>query len=52
MSLDKHELIQKQKDYRLKFWKEYIDHDFSKTVFIDEILFRFGKAKKRKWREK
>ena len=51
MPLEKHELTQKQKEDRLKFWKEYIDHDFSQTVFIDETLFRVGKAKQRKWRK-
>ena len=50
-SVEKHELTQKQKEDRLKFWKEYIDHDFSQTVFIDETLFRVGKAKQRKWRK-
>ena len=44
MQLEKHELTQKHKDDRLKFWKEYIDHDFSKTVFINETLFRVGKT--------
>ena len=44
MPLEKYELTQKQKDDRLKFWKEYIDHDYSQTVFINEYLFRFGKA--------
>ena len=29
MPLEKHELTQKQKEDRLMFWKEYIDHDFS-----------------------
>ena len=29
MLLEKHEITQKQKDDRLKFWKKYIDHDFS-----------------------
>ena len=51
MPLEKHELTQKQKEDRLKFWKEYIDHDFSQTVFIDETLFRVGKANQRKWRK-
>ena len=51
MPLEKHELTQKQKEDRLKFWKEYIDHDFSQTVFIDETLFRVGKAKQIKWRK-
>ena len=51
MPLEKHELTQKQKEDRLKFWNEYIDHDFSQTVFIDETLFRVGKAKQRKWRK-
>ena len=51
MPLEKHELTQKQKDDRLKFWKEYIDHDFSQTVFIDKTLFRVGKAKQRKLRK-
>ena len=41
----------KQKDCKLKFWKEYIDHDFNQTVFIYKILFRVGKAKQRKWRK-
>ena len=49
--LEKNELTQKQKEDRLKFWKEYIDHDFSQTVFIDETLFRVGKAKQRNWRK-
>ena len=52
MPLEKHELTQKQKEDRLKFWKKYIDHDFNKTVFIDETLFRVGKARQRKWRKK
>ena len=52
MWLEKHELTQKNRDYRLKFWKEYINHDFSQTVFIDETLFRVGKAKQRKWKKK
>ena len=34
MPLEKHELTQKQKEDRLKFWKEYIDHEFSQTVFF------------------
>ena len=51
MSLEKHELTQKQKDDRLKFWNEYIYHDFSQTVFIDETLFRVGKAKQIKLRK-
>ena len=51
MQLEKHELTQKQKKDRLKFWKEYINHDFSLTVFIDENLFRVRKAKQRKWRK-
>ena len=51
MPLEKHEQTQKQKDDRLKFWKEYIDHDFSQTVFIDGTLFRVEKSKQRKWRK-
>ena len=51
MLLEKHEFTQKQKYDSLKFWKEYIDIDFSQTVFIDETLFRVGKAEKRKWRK-
>ena len=51
MPLEKHELTQKQKDDRLKFWKEYIDHDFSQAVFIDKTLFRVGKVKQIKWRK-
>ena len=47
MPLQKHELTQKQKKDWLKFWKEYIDHEFSQTVFIDETLFRVGKAKQK-----
>ena len=49
--LEKHELAQKIKDDRLKLWKEYIDHDFSQIVFIDETLIRVRKAKQRKWRK-
>ena len=45
MPLEKYELTQKQKIDTLKFWKEYIDQDFIQTVFIDETLFRVGKAK-------
>ena len=41
----------KQKDKRLKFWKEYIDHDFGQTVFIDEALNKVGKAKQIKCRK-
>ena len=44
--LEKHELTQKQRNNRLKFWKEYIDHDFSQTIFIDETLFWVGKLSK------
>ena len=44
MPLGKHELTQKQKDCRFKFWKEYIDHDFSQTLFIYETLIRVGKT--------
>ena len=51
MQLEKHELTQKQKEDRLKFWKEYIGHDLSQTVFIYETLFRVGKAKQRRWRK-
>ena len=47
MPLVKHELTQKQKKGRLKFWKEYIDHNFSQNVFIDETLFRVGKSKQK-----
>ena len=47
MPLEKRELAQKQKDEKLKFWKEYIDHDFSQKVSIDETLLRVGKAKQR-----
>ena len=47
MPLEKHELTQKQKNNRLKFWKKYIDHDFSQTVFIDETLFRVGQTKQK-----
>ena len=46
MPLDKHELNQKQKNDWLKCWKEYIDHYFNQTVFIDEILFMVGKLSK------
>ena len=28
-----------------------IYHDFNQTIFIDETLFRVGKAKQRKWRK-
>ena len=52
MPIERHELTQKQKEDRLKFCKEYIDHDFTSTVFIDETLFRAGSAKQRKWRKK
>ena len=45
-------MTQKQKEDRLKFCKEYIVHDFTSTVFIDETLFRAGSAKQRKWRKK
>ena len=51
MLLEKHEFNRKQKDDRLELWKEYLDHDFSQTVFIDETLFRVVKAKQRKWRK-
>ena len=51
MPLEKHELTQMQKMTDLKFLKEYIDNDFSQTVFIDETLFRVGKARQRKWRK-
>ena len=46
MPLDKHKLNQKQKNDWLKCWKEYIDHYFNQTVFIDEILFMVGKLSK------
>ena len=46
MPLDKHELNQKQKNDWLKCWKEYIDHYFNQTVFIDEILFMVGNLSK------
>ena len=52
MLLEKYEITQKQKKRLLKYWKEYIDHDFSQTVFIDETLFRVGKAKQIKWKNK
>ena len=52
MPLEKHELAQKQKVGRLKFWKEYIHNHFSQIVFIDETLFRVGKAKQRKLKKK
>ena len=45
MPIERHELTQKQKEDRLKFCKEYIDHDFTSPVFIDETLFRAGSAK-------
>ena len=51
MPLEKYELTQKQKDDRLRFKKEYIDHDYSQTVFIDKYLFRVGKATHRKCRK-
>ena len=31
-----------QKEDRLKFCKEYIDHDYTNIVFIDETLFKVG----------
>ena len=46
MLLEKHELTQKQKDDRLKFWKEYIDHDFSQTVFIMKLYLELKKLSK------
>ena len=51
MQLEKHELTQKQKDNRLRFCKEYIDHDFCQTVFINETLFWVGKANQIKWKK-
>ena len=44
-------IYSKAKDDRLKFWKKYIDYYLSQTVFIDETLFRIGKAKQIKWRK-
>ena len=52
MPIERHELTQKQKEDRLKFYKQYIHHDFTSSVFIDETLFRAGSAKQRKWRKK
>ena len=50
MPLEKMNLLKSKKN-RLKLLKEYIDYDFSQTVFIDATLFRVGKAKQRKWRK-
>ena len=36
----------------MKFWKEYIDHNFSQTVIIDETLFRVEKAKQKYWKNR
>ena len=46
MPLEKHELIQKQKEDRLKFWKEYIDHDFSQTVLLMKLCLELEKLYK------
>ena len=46
MPFEKHELNQKQKNDWLKCWKEYIDHYFNQTVFIDETLFRVEQTSK------
>ena len=52
MPLEKHNLLKNKKNYWLNFWKEYINYDFIKTVFIDETLFRVEKkTKQRKWRK-
>ena len=40
--VEKHYLTQKQREDRLKFCKEYADHDSTNTVLIDETLFRIG----------
>ena len=46
MPLEKHELTQKQKDDRLKFWKEYIDHDFSQIVLLMKLCLELEKLSK------
>ena len=45
MLLEKHEFIQKQINDRLKFWKEYIDHDFSQTVFFMKLYLELEKLR-------
>ena len=46
MPLKKHELTQKQKDGRLKFWKENIDHDLNKQFLLMKLYLELKKISK------